>query len=100
MLFRYSAITFNAHRIHYDLPYATEVEGYPGLIVQGQLLATLMLQACSESTGEPIRHFAFRGVQPVFAGEAICAEGRASSGGFKLWIRDKNGDLRMTGEAS
>ncbi|TKA95587.1 acyl-CoA dehydrogenase [Cereibacter changlensis] len=97
MLFRYSAVTFNAHRIHYDQPYATAVEGYPGVIVQGQLLATLMLEACRSKATRPIRRFGFRGVQPVFAGEIVFAEGRQTQDGFDLWIRDEAGVLRTTG---
>lgn len=97
MLFRYSAVTFNAHRIHYDHPYATAVEGYPGVIVQGQLLATLMLRACEDAAGRPIGTFSFRGVQPVFAGEVVHAEGKADGDGFSLWLRDEAGGLRMTG---
>ncbi|MDP2737981.1 MAG: MaoC family dehydratase N-terminal domain-containing protein [Pseudorhodobacter sp.] len=97
MLFRYSAVTFNAHRIHYDQPYATGVEGYPGVIVQGQLLATLMLQACEAHADRPIRRFGFRGVQPVFVGETVFAEGSANANGFDLWMRDEMGILRMTG---
>ncbi len=98
MVFRYSAVTFNAHRIHYDLAYATGVEGYPGVIVQGQLLATLMLRACEAHGSGRIRRFNFRGVQPVFAGEAVHAEGQARAGGYDLWIRDGAGGLRMTGD--
>lgn len=99
MVFRYSAVTFNAHRIHYDRAYATGVEGYAGVIVQGQLLATLMLDSCKANTGRKIRRFSFRGVQPVFTGEAVFAEGREMEGGCDLWIRDENGVLRMTGTA-
>ncbi|MCA0421867.1 MAG: MaoC family dehydratase N-terminal domain-containing protein [Proteobacteria bacterium] len=99
MVFRYSAVTFNAHRIHYDLAYATGVEGYPGVIVQGQLLATLMLRACEAHGSSKIRRFNFRGVQPVFAGETVHAEGQARAGGYDLWIRDAAGVLRMTGNA-
>ncbi len=99
MVFRYSAVTFNAHRIHFDRTYATGAEGYPGLVVQGQLLATLMLSACEAIAARQIRRFCFRGVQPVFTGETIFAEGRATSDGFDLWIRDAMGVLRMTGAA-
>lgn len=99
MVFRYSAVTFNAHRIHYDRAYATGVEGYAGVIVQGQLLATLMLDACKVNTGLNISRFSFRGVQPVFTGEAVFAEGRENEGGYDLWIRDESGVLRMSGTA-
>lgn len=97
MVFRYSAVTFNAHRIHYDRAYATGVEGYPGVIVQGQLLATLMLNAWEANIGRSIRRFSFRGVQPVFIGETVFAEGRAKAEGYDLWMRDEVGVVRMTG---
>ncbi|MEQ9258222.1 MAG: MaoC family dehydratase N-terminal domain-containing protein [Roseovarius sp.] len=65
LLFRYSALTFNAHRIHYDLPYAQEVEQYPGLVIHGPLQATLLMQAaCGYRKARP-RHFDFRGVHPM-----------------------------------
>lgn len=97
MVFRFSAVTFNAHRIHYDHPYATGVEGYDGLVVQGQLLATLMLRAMP---ARPLAGFSFRALQPVFVGEAIRAEGRiAPDGTAELWIADTTGGLRMSGKA-
>ncbi|RDW14021.1 FAS1-like dehydratase domain-containing protein [Paracoccus thiocyanatus] len=97
MVFRFSAVTFNAHRIHYDYPYATRTEGYEGLVVQGQLLATLMLRAMPAL---PLGAFSFRAVQPVFVGENIRTEGRLSEDGTaQLWIADKEGKLRMSGEA-
>jgi 3-methylfumaryl-CoA hydratase len=65
-LFRYSAVTFNAHRIHYDRPYASEVEKYPGLVVHAPLQATLLLGAAIRHKGSTPRHFRFRGVHPMF----------------------------------
>jgi 3-methylfumaryl-CoA hydratase len=72
MLFRYSALTFNSHRIHFDGDYARSVEGYPGLVVHGPLLATLLLDhlMCRESSGQ-IVSFNCRAISPVFAGEAV-----------------------------
>ena len=70
LLFRYSALTFNAHRIHYDLPYAQTVEHYPGLVVHGPLQATMLIDAASRHVGRAPDRFSFRGVHPVFAGEA------------------------------
>ncbi len=67
LLFRFSALTFNAHRIHYDRPYTTEVEGYPGLIVHGPLNAMLLADLVRRHDPRPIRHFSFRGRAPVFA---------------------------------
>lgn len=66
LLFRFSALTFNAHRIHYDRGYAGEVEGYPGLVVHGPLTAMLLAQLVQQSTDRPIRTFSFRGVAPLF----------------------------------
>ncbi|MGD1883524.1 MAG: MaoC family dehydratase N-terminal domain-containing protein [Paracoccaceae bacterium] len=68
LLFRYSALTFNAHRIHYDLPYAKDVEHYPGLVVHGPLQATLLLNAAKDHKGRGPDHFHFRGLHPMFAG--------------------------------
>jgi 3-methylfumaryl-CoA hydratase len=65
-LFRYSAATFNAHRIHYDLAYARGVEKYPGLVVHGPMQASLLLEAACRHAGAPPRRFAFKGVHPMF----------------------------------
>lgn len=65
-LFRYSAATFNSHRIHYDLPYAQEVEHYPGLVVHGPLQATLLMDRATAYRGAPPQDFSFRGVHPMF----------------------------------
>lgn len=66
LLFRFSALTFNAHRIHYDHAYVTGVEGYPGIIVHGQLIAVLLLQLVRSRTAQPVIHFSFRGQSPLF----------------------------------
>jgi 3-methylfumaryl-CoA hydratase len=65
-LFRYSAVTFNGHRIHYDRPYATEVEHYPALVVHGPLQATLLIEAAARHAGRPPVTFRYRGVHPMF----------------------------------
>ena len=66
LLFRYSAVTFNGHRIHYDFPYVTETEGYAGLVVHGPMIATLNLRAFIRANpGKRVRHFAYRGVRPL-----------------------------------
>jgi 3-methylfumaryl-CoA hydratase len=103
VLFRYSALTFNGHRIHYDLAHATETEGYPGLVVHGPLLATLLLELAAEMlrdrfTGGFRGRFAFRAVSPVFAGERFAACGRAEGEGLALWVRGPGGRLAMTAE--
>lgn len=100
LLFRYSAVTFNAHRIHYDAPYARDVEGYEGPVVQGQLTATLMLQALLQARpGLRLVRFSFRAVRPLFAGAPYFVEGREEAGAFQLWARDDEGNLAMTAEA-
>ncbi len=72
LLFRYSALTFNSHRIHYDAPYARDAERYRGLVVHGPLTASLLLQLAAERFGENrLRRFAFRGVSPAIAGEPL-----------------------------
>ena len=72
LLFRYSALTFNSHRIHYDLPYATEAEGYRGLVVHGPLTATLLLDLAQRHFGDnAVRRFNFRGTSPAICGEKL-----------------------------
>lgn len=71
LLFRYSAITFNGHRIHYDLPYVTGVEGYPGLIVHGPIQATLLLNFATAHMGKVPARFSYRGLSPAFAGTPV-----------------------------
>lgn len=79
-LFRYSALTFNAHRIHYDARYATEAEGYPGLVVHGPLMATFILDSfLGRHTEAEVTSFTFQARSPVFAGEQIHVVGRAES---------------------
>lgn len=72
LLFRYSALTFNSHRIHYDLPYTTEVEGYRGLVVHGPLTATLLLDLAARHFGDnKLKKFDFRGTSPAICGEDL-----------------------------
>lgn len=80
-LFRYSAATFNAHRIHYDIDYAKTVEKYPGLVVHGPLQATLLLAAAVAHTGRTPARFAYRGVHPVFLGDDLHLNGFDESAG-------------------
>jgi 3-methylfumaryl-CoA hydratase len=87
LLFRYSAATNNSHRIHYDHPYATEVEGYPGLVVHGPLMATLMLDLLHRARPRsPIASLAFRAEKPAFLPHDLAVRGRERAGGFDLWI--------------
>ncbi len=103
MLFRYSALTYNGHRIHYDQPYVTKVEGYPGLIVHGPLLATLLLDLVRrERPLATLGRFAFRALAPVFDTAPFVVSGEPSSDGksAKLWIRRADGALAMRADAS
>ena len=101
LLFRYSALTFNGHRIHYDRDYAREVEGYRGLVVHGPLLATLLVDfATSLRPGQVLRGFKFRGRRPVIDGEPFQLRARnAHDGSLSLWIADARDALAMTAEA-
>jgi 3-methylfumaryl-CoA hydratase len=103
LLFRYSALTFNAHRIHYDQPYVTGVEGYRGLVVHGPLMATLLVDLVRrERPAAGIQRFAFRALRPVFdvAPFAVCGAPIAGSRDVRLWIRDPDGQLAMEGTAT
>lgn len=85
LLFRYSALTFNTHRIHYDAPYAQSVERYRGLVVHGPLTASLLLQLAASELGENrLRTFAFRGLSPAIAGEALHLAMKKSEAGYEL----------------
>jgi 3-methylfumaryl-CoA hydratase len=101
LLFRYSALTFNGHRIHYDRPYVTQVEGYPGLIVHGPLIATLLLDLLRRNApGRAVRCFAFRAVRPVFDIHPFSVCGRIEADGrAHLWTRDHEGLLTMEASA-
>lgn len=102
MLFRFSALTFNGHRIHYDHPYATREEGYPGLVVHGPLLAVLMLDLVRRNAPErEIAAFDFRGLRPVFAGRPFIVAGKldADAQGCALWIADESGAAAMRATA-
>jgi 3-methylfumaryl-CoA hydratase len=100
LLFRYSALSFNGHRIHYDYPYATEVEGYRGLIVHGPLQATLLMGLAAEAQGRTPRRFAFRGVAPLIAAGLLIAKAGPNGAALRLWIEDAGGRATMTADAS
>ncbi|HIZ50708.1 MAG TPA: MaoC family dehydratase N-terminal domain-containing protein [Candidatus Pseudomonas excrementavium] len=93
LLFRYSAVTFNGHRIHYDWPYVTETEGYPGLVVHGPLIATLNLRAfCRANPQARLRRFAYRGVRPLIAPQSFVVGGcRTGTGEAELWAGNSDG---------
>ncbi len=85
LLFRYSALTFNTHRIHYDAPYAEQVERYRGLVVHGPLTASLLLQLAAQELGENrVRSFAFRGLTPAIAGEPLHLVMKKGEAGYDL----------------
>ncbi|WP_235303587.1 hypothetical protein [Sphingopyxis sp. MWB1] len=101
MLFRYSALTFNSHRIHYDHPYATGVEGYRGLVVHGPLIATLLLDLAQRELGlNALRHFAMRAKAPAFAGDALYLVGRAATEGWELAALGEDGRTLMSATAA
>ena len=103
LLFRYSALTFNGHRIHYDRKYVTEVEGYPGLIVHGPLIATLLLDLLRRSLpGAQVLTFDFRAVRPTFDLHPFSVHGKPSADGktVELWAQDHEGWLTMQGTAT
>ena len=100
LLFRYSALTFNSHRIHYDHPYVTGVEGYPGLIVHGPLIATLLLDGLRRAKPDAqITAFAFRAIAPTFHIDPFAVCGKITGAGkASLWA-EKSGALAMDATA-
>jgi 3-methylfumaryl-CoA hydratase len=100
MLFRYSALTFNSHRIHYDRRYVTETEGYPGLIVHGPLIATLLMDLLRRNSDAPVASFRFRAVSPLFDIASFSVHGAPDgTGGVALWARNADGHLAMEADA-
>jgi 3-methylfumaryl-CoA hydratase len=100
LLFRFSALTFNAHRIHYDRPYATAVEGYPGLVVHGPLTATLLLQLVRQSSARPIVAFDFRGQAPLFDGSPVRLAALPDGDRVTLEARGPNGAVALVASAT
>ena len=103
MLFRYSALTLNGHRIHYDQPYATSVEGYPGLVVHGPLIATLLLDLLLGRRPEAdVSGFSFRAMRPLYdtGPFLICGKPSDDAKVVKLWTRDTDGWMTMDAEAT
>ena len=101
MLFRYSALTFNGHRIHYDKPYVTQVEGYPDLVMNGGLTTLLVFELARAHARTPLRHIASRNVRALFVNQPIALGGEPSADGktAKLWALNPEGALALTAEA-
>ena len=101
LLFRFSALTFNGHRIHYDLPYVTGVEGYPGLIVNGGLSTLLVFELAREHGPAPVVRFSSRNVRPLFVNHPIhiCGAPAADNRSAKLWVTNDEGELALTADA-
>lgn len=100
LLFRYSALTFNAHRIHYDRDYATQVEGYPGLMVHGPLQATLLLNFATDIAGRLPKRFSFRSRTPLFDDQPLFLHaGEADGESLSLWSAREGGPVAMAAEA-
>ena len=103
LLFRYSALTFNGHRIHYDRRYVTQVEGYPGLVVHGPLIASLLLDLLGrEMPGADVATFRFKALRPTFDGQTMQVHGQPQADGktIKLWAQDHAGWLTMDAVAT
>jgi 3-methylfumaryl-CoA hydratase len=101
LLFKYSALTFNGHRIHYDRDYARDVEAYPDLVVQGPLTALLLAELARERLGRPLVEFSFRARAPLYAGDRLRLRGDPESGEhpIQLVAYRPDGKLAMTAEA-
>jgi 3-methylfumaryl-CoA hydratase len=96
-VFRYSALTFNGHRIHYDADYCREVEGYPDIVVQGPLIATLLLDLAVRE-GRTLGRFTYRAVHPLFLPHAFTVNASVDGDATNLWAADHNGGLVMRAE--
>jgi 3-methylfumaryl-CoA hydratase len=93
LVFRYSALTFNAHRIHYDLSYARDIEGYPSLVMNGGLTALLLIETARPHLPGPIAGYAARAMSPLFVGQRVAFNGRLAGDGAALWASGPEGGL-------
>jgi 3-methylfumaryl-CoA hydratase len=103
LLFRYSALTFNGHRIHYDRPFATRIQGYPGLVVHGPLIATLLADLLRRSLPDAtVSSFSFRAVSALFDTGPffVCGRPDQDGRGVTLWARDSDGALAVEATAT
>lgn len=100
LLFRYSALTFNGHRIHYDRDYARDIEGYPGLVVHGPLQATMLVNFASRlKGGRSPKKFSYRGLSPLFDGPEFTLNAIIKDEAVELWCADHNGTTTMNATA-
>jgi len=101
LLFRYSALTFNGHRIHYDKPYVTQVEGYPDLIMNGGLTTLLVFELARTHATTPLRYISSRNVRALFVNRPITLGGEPTPDNktARLWALDRDGALALTAEA-
>lgn len=100
MLFRYSALTFNGHRIHYDADYCREIEGYPNLVIHGPLNATLLAGFAQEVSGRRLKQFRYRGVQPSILGNELELNAAQDGDQLVVWVSLPGGAVSMRAEAS
>jgi 3-methylfumaryl-CoA hydratase len=101
LLFRYSALTFNGHRIHYDRDYVTRVEGYPGLIFHGPMQAALMVEFAAKLRGGRVpKKFSYRGVQPLFEGSEFSVNANITDAGMELWTANSERQPTMKATAA
>lgn len=100
LLFRYSALTFNGHRIHYDRDYVTKVEGYPGLVFHGPMQAALLVEFSARLKGSAPKRFSYRGVQPLFDGGEFSVNANESDADLNLWTANAQGEPTMKATAS
>jgi 3-methylfumaryl-CoA hydratase len=93
LVFRYSAVTFNGHRIHYDADYARGEEGYPGIVVNGGLTLLLLLEAARRRYAKPLAGYAARNLKPLIAGSGVtlCAGAKQQDGRIPAWAQDAQG---------
>jgi 3-methylfumaryl-CoA hydratase len=101
LLFRYSALTFNGHRIHYDHPYVTGTEGYADLVMNGGLTTLLVFELARTHASTPLTYIASRNVRPLFVNRTftVCGEPSADNKTAKLWVVDDEGALALSAEA-
>lgn len=100
LLFRYSALTFNGHRIHYDAPYVRDEEGYPGLIVHGPMQATMLAQFAETIKGAPPAQFDFRSLSPLFDDADFTLNATVEGAGLRLWTAYVDGPVAMEATAT